>query len=59
MFYVFGDAWTGMYPGVPKLSISCGGYRVFGVSSGVAASLLGLMVRSISGIASGGLPLCV
>ena len=44
---------------VPGLSSICGGYRVFGVSSGVIASLLGLMARSISGIAYGGVPLCV
>ena len=43
-----------MSPVEPRLLISCGGSRVFGVSSGVVASLLGLMARSISGIASGG-----
>ena len=51
MFCVVGGAWTGMSPVVTKLSSSCGGSRVFGVSSGVVTSFLGLMARSISVIA--------
>ena len=54
MLCVVGDAWTGMTPVLPVISISCGSFSVFGVSSGVVASLLGLMARSIYGIDSGG-----
>ena len=54
MFCVVGNAWTGMYPVVPGLSISCRGYRVFVVSSGMVASFLVLIEMSISGIYSGG-----
>ena len=54
MFYVIVDDCTGISPVVPGLSIGFGGSRVFRVSSGVVASLLGLMARSIYGISSGG-----
>ena len=46
--------WTGIYYVVLVLSGSCGGSRVFGVSSTVVSSLLGFMARSISVIASVG-----
>ena len=48
-----------MSPVVPGLMSSCGCSRVFVVSSGVFASLFGLMERSISGIASSAVPLCL
>ena len=48
------DAWNGMYPVLPGLSSSCGGSILFGVSYGVVALFLGLMLRSISGIDYGG-----
>ena len=61
MFYVVGSVWNSsgemiwlMSPVVPVLSSGCGGSRVFGVYHVVVALLLGLMVRSTSGIASGG-----
>ena len=54
MFYVVGDSWTEMSLVVTGLSISFGGSRVFGVSYGVVDLLLGLMARSISEIAYGG-----
>ena len=57
VFCVFGDACTGsvdifwlVYPVLPTLSSSCGGSRVFEVSSGVIGFLGGLMTRSKSGI---------
>ena len=50
-----GDTWNGISPVVPKLLSICGGSRVFAVSSGVVDSFCVLMVRSISGIASGGI----
>ena len=43
-----------MSPVVPGLSSSCGGSILFGVSYGVVALFLGLMLRSISGIDYGG-----
>ena len=53
MFCVVGDAWTGMSPIVTRLPSSCGGSRVFVIFSGVVASFLGLMVKSISRISYG------
>ena len=61
MFCVVGDAWTGsgemfwlVSTVITGLLISCGGSRVFVVSSGVADLLLGSMARSTYGIDSVG-----
>ena len=54
MFCVVGDAWNGMSPIVFVIVNSCGGSRVFGLSSNVVASLLVLVVSSIYGIYSCG-----
>ena len=42
---VVGDSWAIISPVVTKLLSSCGGYRVFGVSSGVVTLFLGLIGR--------------
>ena len=54
MFCVVGDAWNGMSPVVPVLLNSCGGSRLFGLSSSVVDSLLVLVAKLISGISYGG-----
>ena len=60
MLCVVGDAWNGMSPVVPVLLNSCGGSRLFGLSSSVVDSLLVLVAMSIYGIASCGVTsMCV
>ena len=54
MFCVVGDAWTGMSPVLPRVLSNYGGSKVFGVFYGVVDSLLGMIERSIYGIAYDG-----